>query len=643
MLWRILGKVLRRFGWGLLLVPVAAMGIALFGLSVWTAGAVLLAAIIAVQWPAAAARVLPPTMVGAGLSGLVVAGRISGSPVSWAWAKITAQARISALPPNGMPLPRWLTIKGAGGIQINYSPVGAVARQAAVNIAVKRQVLTKRPPVGGRGKPVPGPGKPPPGPGKGVPVPQKFIPTHVKGGPARFTIMGKPANFTIMGKGMPPGQRFDTPLHAFTAMPGAFGKGMAVAARGPWQVVQPPAGLWHGRLLVPLALLLLTLGLWLTPRTFAGLRGRGATLAPEVRRWLALNRWGVLLVPVTLLGLTVFGVHPWTIAALIAAIIVLARWPRVAADLVPVILAIFAVRGFELAANWQSMSAALQGPAFGRPPMGPGVLYGAIDVNSPGTALLAGAEASAFLALGAWLVPRTIAAHARTVFTPGADLELAGRVQRLTESRSHAVDTATSELRRIERDLHDGAQARLVALGMNLRAVEKVLPANPQAALALVAEARDASGRALSELRDLIRGICPPVLADRGLGHAIRALALDTPLPTELDIDLPGRLSPPVESAAYFAVAEALANAVKHSGARRVQIRIKHASDTLRIEVADDGIGGADPARGTGLQGVERRLGTFDGILAVSSPPGGPTMIVMEVPCALSSPKTSSS
>jgi len=420
---------------------------------------------------------------------------------------------------------------------------------------------------------------------------------------------------------------------------------MVHAARPPWAVQNPisPAGLWHGRLLVPLALLLLTLGLWLTPRTLAGLRGRGAILAPEVRRWLVANRWGVLLVPVTLIGLTVFGVHPWTIAAVIAGIVVLARWPRAAADLVPVVLAIFAVRGFELAANWQSMAAAFQGPPFNQPPAGPGVEYGAIFVNSPATALLAGAQASAFLAFGAWLVPRTIGAHARTGFTPGPNVELAGRVQRLTESRSHAVDAATSELRRIERDLHDGAQARLVALGMNLRAVERVLPTNPQAALALVAEARESSVRALSELRDLIRGIYPPVLADRGLGHAVRALALDTPLPTELDIDLPGRLSAPVESACYFAIAEALANAVKHSSARRVQIRIKHANDILRIEVADDGVGGADPALGTGLQGVERRLGTFDGILAVSSPPGGPTMIVMEVPCALSSPKTFSS
>jgi signal transduction histidine kinase len=193
------------------------------------------------------------------------------------------------------------------------------------------------------------------------------------------------------------------------------------------------------------------------------------------------------------------------------------------------------------------------------------------------------------------------------------------------------------------RDLyHDGAQARLVALGMNLRAAERLIPTSPQAAIALVAEARETSSRALTELRDLVRGIYPPVLADRGLADAIRALALDTPVRTETDIELPGRLDAPVEAACYFAVAEALANAVKHSGARVVQIRIRHASGMLKIMVIDNGTGGADPARGSGLAGVERRLGTFDGILAVSSPPGGPTMIVMEVPCALSSPRTSS-
>ena len=555
-------------------------------------------------------------MVGAGLSGLFVAGRISGSPVNWVVDKFAAMGKVARIPAKGgLAGPRWVTITPNGGMQVTFSPKGPVGWAISVPAAV-----AKRMPAGGKGAEAKRVFLP-----KQVAVPQKFVPKQFL--PATPPFKG-PRGVQALG----------LPTKVFSGPPPAVFAKMAHAVRPPWAIQGPPAGLWHGRLLVPLALLLLTLGLWLTPRTLAGLRGRGAMLAPEVRRWLVANRWGVLLIPVTLIGLTVFGVRPWTIAGVIAAIVVLARWPRAAADLVPVVLALFAIRGFQLAANWQSMAAAFNGP-----PAGPGVEYGALFVNSPGTALLAGAEASFFLALGAWLVPRTIGTHARTVFTPGTDVELAGRVQRLTESRSHAVDAATSELRRIERDLHDGAQARLVALGMNLRAVERVLPTNPHAALALVAEARESSVRALNELRDLIRGIYPPVLADRGLGHAVRALALDTPMPTELDIDLPGRLPAPVESACYFAVAEALANAVKHSSARKVHIRIKHADDILRIEVADDGVGGADPALGTGLQGVERRLGTFDGILAVSSPPGGPTMIVMEVPCALSSPKTFSS
>jgi signal transduction histidine kinase len=259
-------------------------------------------------------------------------------------------------------------------------------------------------------------------------------------------------------------------------------------------------------------------------------------------------------------------------------------------------------------------------------------------------------QGAAILALGLWLVPRTIGGHARALLGPGPDPQLAGRVEQLTQARADAVDSAAAELRRVERDLHDGAQARLVALGMNLRAAERLIPVSPEAAVALVAEAREASSLALTELRDLVRGIYPPVLADRGLGDAVRALALDTPIRTQTDVDLPGRLDFPVEAACYFAVAEVLTNAVKHSGARLVQIRLRHSAGprpagpigSLRIEITDDGTGGADPANGTGLAGIERRLGTFDGILAVSSPPGGPTMIIMEVPCALSSPRTSS-
>ena len=255
--------------------------------------------------------------------------------------------------------------------------------------------------------------------------------------------------------------------------------------------------------------------------------------------------------------------------------------------------------------------------------------------------LMAVLQGLAFAGFGVGLTALTFPALGRFVGL-SADGELTRRVQRLTESRAVVVDTAAADLRRLERDLHDGAQARLVALGMNLRAAEKLIPVSPEAAVALVAEAREASARALTELRELVRGVHPPVLADRGLGDALRALALDTPMKIKAEIDLPDRLPAPIETACYFAVAEVLTNAVKHSGARQGQVWASHRDDVLRITVTDFGVGGADPARGTGLAGVERRLAAFDGIVAVSSPVGGPTMVVMEVPCASSSPRTSS-
>ena len=238
------------------------------------------------------------------------------------------------------------------------------------------------------------------------------------------------------------------------------------------------------------------------------------------------------------------------------------------------------------------------------------------------------------LAFGVWLVPRTIGPRSGLA---KRNTELVRRVRRLTATRVDAVGTAAAELRRVERDLHDGAQARLIALGISLRATEGLIKTDPDAALALVAAARENSARALADLlRGLVAGINPPVLAERGLGDAIRALTLDTPVATSADIDLPGRLPAPVEAAAYFAVAEAIANAAKHAGARSVYIRAAHSAGVLRIEVSDDGTGGADPAQGTGLRGVERRLGTFDGVLAVSSPLGGSTIVAIEVPCASS-------
>jgi signal transduction histidine kinase len=205
------------------------------------------------------------------------------------------------------------------------------------------------------------------------------------------------------------------------------------------------------------------------------------------------------------------------------------------------------------------------------------------------------------------------------------------------------VDTQAAELRRIERDLHDGAQARLVAMGMHLNAASQLMERDPAAAQRLLAEARDSSAKALSELRDLVRGIHPPVLADRGLVDAVRAVALDSPLDVQVNAEVPGRLDAPLESAAYFAVNEALTNVAKHAHATHVWIDLRVAAGMLKITVSDDGIGGADVEQGSGLRGIERRLATFDGILALSSPQGGPTVVTMELPCVSSSPKTSSS
>jgi len=187
-------------------------------------------------------------------------------------------------------------------------------------------------------------------------------------------------------------------------------------------------------------------------------------------------------------------------------------------------------------------------------------------------------------------------------------------------------------LRRIERDLHDGAQARLVALGMSLGMAEQKLAEDPERAGQLLAEARAGAEQALRDLRDLARGIHPPVLTDRGLEAALSALADSTPIPVTLHVDLPERPPAAAETAAYFVAAEALANAGKHARANRVDIRIFRTGQLLTIEVADDGRGGADP-EGSGLSGLRRRVQALDGRLRVASPPGGPTTILAEVPC----------
>ena len=222
-------------------------------------------------------------------------------------------------------------------------------------------------------------------------------------------------------------------------------------------------------------------------------------------------------------------------------------------------------------------------------------------------------------------------AHALVVRFVVPQASLQGRIATLTSTRSAAIDAQEAELRRIERDLHDGAQAHLVSLGMTIGLAEQRLAGDPDGARELLAEARGGAHAALAELRDLARGIRPPVLQDRVLAAAVRELAVRSPIAVDVDADL-DRLPPAVESAAYFVVAEALTNATKHAQPTRIGIRLVRHGGVVRVDISDDGVGSANP-NGAGLTGLRHRVEALDGTLQVTSPPGGPTSVRAEIPC----------
>jgi signal transduction histidine kinase len=232
--------------------------------------------------------------------------------------------------------------------------------------------------------------------------------------------------------------------------------------------------------------------------------------------------------------------------------------------------------------------------------------------------------------LAAWAGAR--AALARAILAP-PDAELDERLVEVTRSRARLVDAFEVERRRIERDLHDGAQQRLVALTVALGLARLDLPAGSAAAEQLDA-AHEQAKQALTELRELIRGVHPQVLTDRGLPAAVADAAGRSPMPVDVDVVLQRRLPPTVEVAAYFAVCEALGNIARHSRATRASVRGWLAGGQLVLEVRDDGVGGADPATGTGLAGLADRVAVVDGRLFLSSPAGGPTLLRVEIPCA---------
>ncbi|MFJ9575436.1 sensor histidine kinase [Streptomyces sp. NPDC101191] len=262
----------------------------------------------------------------------------------------------------------------------------------------------------------------------------------------------------------------------------------------------------------------------------------------------------------------------------------------------------------------------------------PGYTTQALYVSVAGLAALA-----AVPALAAALV-RAETHLGPALLGPDPSEDLARRVADLTESRAGAVDAADAERRRIERDLHDGAQQRLVSLALNLGIARATLTDLPPEVLVVIDAAHREAKEAIEELNDLVRGLHPSVLDELGLDAALSGLAARSPLPVRLRVDLPPHLpqraTPAVEAVAYFVASEALTNIAKHAReATRADVTVSRLGAILRVVIADDGVGGADPSRGSGLKGLAQRVGSVDGTFRMSSPTGGPTVIDVELPC----------
>ena len=258
------------------------------------------------------------------------------------------------------------------------------------------------------------------------------------------------------------------------------------------------------------------------------------------------------------------------------------------------------------------------------------------DMRSP-AALISVTAVGLVLLLAAPWVAQAMAdldlTAARALLGPSRTQELSNRVELLARSRDSAVDAADAERRRLERDLHDGAQQRLESLAMNLGMARAKLTDEAPAARKAIEQAHDEAKQALVELRDFVRGLHPAVLNDRGLDAALSGIAARAPLPVNVRVDIARRCSPTIEAVAYFVVSEALTNVAKHAHASRAEVAVEHADNGLRIVVADDGQGGAKPDAGSVLRGLANRVASVGGTLTIDSPTGGPTLIVADLPC----------
>jgi signal transduction histidine kinase len=313
---------------------------------------------------------------------------------------------------------------------------------------------------------------------------------------------------------------------------------------------------------------------------------------------------------------------PWPVGPWLAA----ATWRQLGFHLLAIVTGV--IGGGLVAACWLAPVAAVAYVATGHPPAA--------------AAAAAVVVAAGLLLAAPWLarqVTRADASSAQALLGPARSEELAQRVESLARSRADVVAAADAERRRIERDLHDGAQQRLVSLAMNLGMARERFADAPEPVRRAITDAHDEAVLALSELREFIRGLHPAVLNDRGLDAALSGLAARAPLPVRLRVDVSRPASPSVEAVAYFIVSEALTNVAKHAQATQAEVTVTRDGGVLRIAVTDDGSGGAAPAEGddagagTGLRGLGQRAAAVDGTLTIDSPPGGPTVIAAELPC----------
>ncbi|WP_051063403.1 sensor histidine kinase [Ilumatobacter nonamiensis] len=313
-----------------------------------------------------------------------------------------------------------------------------------------------------------------------------------------------------------------------------------------------------------------------------------------------------------------------------------ARWREIAHHLVslPVNTLSYAV----VAAAWCGASAMTLLPAYvdAIPDETAKFYFFEIGVDPPARWIALAVGVVGLVVVAPWVTIGAATAQwtiADRMLGPTDDERLAAQVAALRTSRTAAVDSAEAERRRIERDLHDGAQQRLVALAANLGAARDKLDDDPEAGRDMVDAAHEEAKAALGEIRDLVRGIHPVILEDRGIDAALSAVVARSPVPVALDVQIAERPPAAVESATYFVVTEALANVARHSGASRAYVSIARAADRLVVEIRDDGHGGADASKGTGLQGMRERVAGMGGTTHVISPEGGPTTISVEMPC----------